>query len=54
MVISISVSVISIVAVEIYLRYYWGFCDAVLVQENNKFEYIAQPYQERYRFRKHI
>jgi hypothetical protein len=31
-----------------------GGGDAVLVQENNKFEYIAQPSQERYRFRKHI
>jgi lysophospholipase L1-like esterase len=43
-----------IVAVEIYLRSYWGFCDTVLTQESNKYEYIAQPNQNRFRFRKHI
>jgi hypothetical protein len=40
-------------AVEIYLRYSWGFCDAVLTQESDKYEYLAQPNQNRYRFKKH-
>jgi hypothetical protein len=41
-------------SIEIYLRCYWGFCDAVLTQESDKFEYIAQPNQNRFRFRKHV
>ncbi len=41
-------------ASEIYLRYYWGFCDDVLYSESDKFEYIAQPNQDRFRLRKHI
>jgi hypothetical protein len=45
---------ILIVFIETYLRYYWGFCDAVLTQESDKFEYIAQPDQNRFRFRKHV
>lgn len=40
--------------VEIYLRFYWGFCDTVLMQEDEKFEYIAQPNQDRHRFRHHV
>lgn len=39
---------------EIYLRKSWGFCDAVLVQSDPDFEYIAQPNQRRYRFKKHV
>jgi hypothetical protein len=53
----ITISTISLLiglAIEIYLRCYWGFCDTVLTQENDKFEYIAQPNQNRFRFRKHI
>lgn len=42
------------VAGEIYLRESWGFCDSVLVQSDPDFEYIAQPNQKRYRFKKHI
>jgi hypothetical protein len=41
-------------SIEIYLRYYWGFCDTVLTQESDKFEYIAQPNQHRFRFKKHV
>lgn len=37
---------------EIYLREEWGFCDAVLLQRDPDFEYIAQPDQERNRFKK--
>jgi hypothetical protein len=39
---------------EIYLRYYWGFCNAILYNESDKFEYIAKPNQNRFRFRHHI
>jgi hypothetical protein len=43
-----------IIAVEIYLQYSWGFCDVVLMRESDNFEYIAQPNQNRFRFKKHI
>jgi hypothetical protein len=43
-----------IIAIEIYLQYSWGFCDVVLMQESDHFEYIAQPNQNRFRFKKHI
>ncbi len=39
---------------ELYLRYYWGFCDSVLMMYSPNYEYIAQPNQDRFRFRKHI
>lgn len=39
---------------EMYLRKSWGFCDTVLVQSDSDFEYIAQPNQKRYRFKKHV
>lgn len=39
---------------EVYLRKSWGFCDTVLVQSDSDFEYISQPNQARYRFKKHI
>ena len=45
---------ILIIVSEIYLRLYWGFCDTVLMQKSDKYEYIAQPNQNRFRFRKHI
>lgn len=40
------------VASEVYLRQVWGFCDSVLIQSDPEFEYIAQPNQNRYRFKK--
>jgi len=43
-----------LVFTELILRFYWGFCDAVLMKEDPNFEYIAQPNQNRFRFRKHI
>lgn len=43
-----------LIAGEIYLRKSWGFCDTVLVQSDPDFEYISQPNQKRYRFKKHI
>ena len=39
---------------ELYLRKSWGFCDTVLIKSDPDFEYIAQPNQQRYRFKKHI
>lgn len=39
---------------ELYLRIYWGFCDALLYKHSDKYEYIAQPNQNRFRFRCHI
>lgn len=39
---------------ECYLRYYWGFCDSVLMTYSSKYEYIEQPNQNRFRFRKHV
>ncbi|GHS94921.1 hypothetical protein FACS1894207_3860 [Bacteroidia bacterium] len=51
--ISIILTIIIIVS-EMYLRFYWGFCDTVLVIEDAKYEYIAQPNQNRFRFRHHI
>ncbi len=43
-----------LVFTELILRLYWGFCDAVLMKEDLAFEYIAQPNQNRFRFRRHI
>jgi hypothetical protein len=50
----ILIATIFIVGVEVFLRCYYGFCDAVLTQESDKYEYIAQPNQNRFRFRKHV
>lgn len=40
--------------IEIILRVNYGFCDALLYQSSNQYEYIAQPNQNRYRFGAHI
>lgn len=50
----LSVFICIIVVFEIYLRGYWGFCDAVLMRVDDSYEYIAQSDQDRFRFRKHI
>lgn len=39
-----------IVILELYLRFKWGFCDALLYNHSDKYEYIAQPNQDRHRF----
>ena len=39
---------------EIALRQVWGFCDAPLSIESDKYEYCFAPNQDRFRFRKHI
>ena len=40
--------------VELALRLVFGFCDALLYEDNGKYEYIAQPNQRRYRFFSHV
>lgn len=50
----IAVLVLVLVGGEIYLRKVWGFCDTVLIQSDPDFEYIAQPNQNCYRFKKHV
>lgn len=47
-------AIILILGIEVFLRLYFGFCDAVLMKEDPDFEYIAQPNQKRFRFRNHI
>lgn len=47
-------SFVFLLLLEIYLRVYWGFCDSVLMMESKNYEYIPQPDQHRFRFRKHI
>lgn len=39
---------------ELVLRYVFGFCDALLYRESDKYEYIAQPNQDRHRFGAYI
>ena len=41
---------IALVLIEIVLRIGFGFCDALLYQPSDKYEYIAQPNQIRHRF----
>ena len=36
--------------VEAVLRLGFGFCDALLYQPSDKYEYIVQPNQDRHRF----
>lgn len=43
-----------VIVLELYLRLYWGFCDNVLMMADDRYEYIQQPNQERYRFRNHV
>jgi hypothetical protein len=50
----LSIITILIIVIEIYLQSRWGFCGAVLMQENDTFEYIAQPAQNRFLFGKHV
>lgn len=42
--------VLLLVFAELVLRFCFGFCDAVLYQESDRYEYIAQPNQDRWRF----
>lgn len=47
-------AIVSLLSMEIFLRQYYGFCDTVLIKEDSSFEYIAQPNQDRFRFRNHV
>ena len=49
-----SVGLLLLASVEFVLRFVFGFCDAVLYQPSETYEYIAQPNQHRYRFFSHI
>lgn len=51
---TIIILIVLIVISELYLRLKWGFCDALLYDHSDKYEYIAQPNQDRYRFGAHI
>ena len=52
--ITICIVIVVMLGGEIYLRKSWGFCDTVLIQSDPDFEYIAQPNQKHYRFRKYV
>ena len=52
--ISLILFVLILFIVELVLRVRYGFCDTVLMQKSNKYEYIAQPNQNRFRFQNHI
>lgn len=46
----IAILLIFIAGLELFLRFHYGFCDAVLLKESADFEYIASPNQTRRRF----
>lgn len=50
----VGILLVLLIGSEMYLRLAWGFCDSVLMLSDPDFEYIAQPNQNRYRFKKHI
>lgn len=54
MILLIVISIICLVGIEMFLRFYFGFCDAVLIKEDPDYEYTAIPNQKRFRFRKNI
>lgn len=39
-----------LIVIECILRWGFGFCDALLYQSSDQYEYIVQPNQKRYRF----
>lgn len=43
-----------LIGFECILRFAFGFCDALLFENSDAYEYIAQPNQDRYRFGAHI
>lgn len=51
---AILIFVLFLVMCEFILRFAFGFCDALLYRESDKYEYIAQPNQNRHRFGAHI
>lgn len=51
---AIIIFVLFLVVCEFILRFAFGFCDALLYRESAKYEYIAQPNQDRHRFGAYI
>lgn len=51
---TILIFVLFLVVCEFILRFAFGFCDALLYRESDKYEYIAQPNQDRHRFGAYI
>ncbi|MBK7888024.1 MAG: hypothetical protein IPJ86_12265 [Bacteroidetes bacterium] len=52
--ITLIVLLVMAIGTEVFLRYYFGFCDTVLMREDAHYEYIPQANQQRFRFRNHI
>ncbi len=52
--IALIVLVLMVIGTEVFLRFYFGFCDTVLMREDAHYEYIPQANQQRFRFRNHI
>jgi len=50
----VCVVVALLIAGELAFRFGLGFCDALLYRASDKYEYIAQPSQDRHRFGAHI
>lgn len=48
------ICLVGLTVIEFVLRFIFGFCDALLYQPSDVYEYIAQPNQKRYRFFAHI
>src|SRR3954453_5472217 len=46
--------IVFILGLETFLRFYFGFCDTVLIEYDPVYEYIAKPNQNHFRFRNHI
>lgn len=51
---AILIFVLFLVVCEFILRFAFGFCDALLYRESDKYEYIAQSNQDRHRFGAYI
>lgn len=50
----LGIFIVLILIGELVLRFAFGFCDALLYRKSDKYEYIAQPNQDRHRFGAHI
>lgn len=49
-IVNVGILIVVVVGIEMVLRIGLGFCDALLYQPSDKYEYIAQPNQNRLRF----
>ncbi|MEI6946639.1 hypothetical protein V9K67_05510 [Paraflavisolibacter sp. H34] len=54
LVITTALLVVCILGIELFLRQYYGFCDAVLLRADPDYEYISLPHQARFRLGNHI